>query len=535
MPVQFTGPMDEPEQHSKQSSGKSLVIKIVVAVVAVIALLFLEENWRGANSWARFKRHWEAKGESFEYSHFVPPPVPDEQNFAMAPIVASSYLSLIDKNGHELQPHDTSVVNRLSMRLVRTDSRETPANGNWAKGTMTDLAAWQLYYRAAIRTNRELPVATNEFPVAAQWQSPAQDVLLALSRYDSVIEELRAAAELPYSRFPLEYDKDDPAAIFLPHLAALKSSSQVLQLRAIAELQLGQSDKAAADTQLIFRLIEASHNEPFLISHLVRIVMVNMALQPIYEGLADRKWSDAQLVALDSELAKLDFLADYQRSMRSEAVYTARMLDYLQRTRRIGDYWAMFNGSGTIVDQVINHLFPLVPTGWFRQNKISFAKFYLQDCLPAADPQKREFFPQIARQAATNLDQAMAHPNSSNLAMKMLMSPVKNELGDQNRTVRKFAYAQESIDLARIAVALERFRLAQGKYPDSLDRLKPQFMAEVPPDLIGGQPLKYRLTNGAFILYSIGWNEKDDGGISAVKSGSADSDDGDWVWQYPSK
>lgn len=527
--------MDESEQHSKQRSGKFLVIKIIVAIVALIALFFIEENWRAANSWTRFKRQWEAKGESFEYSHFVPPHVPDDQNFAMTPIVASSYSSLIDKNGHEIQPYDTSVVNRLSLRLVRADDWKIPANGNWAKGTMTDLAAWQLYYRAAIRTNRDLPVATNEFPVAAQWQSPAQDVLLALSRYDSAIEELRTAAKLPDSRFPLEYDKDDPASILLPHLAALNGCSQMLQLRAVAELQLGQSDKATADTQLIFRLIDASHEEPFLISHLVRVVMVNMALQPIYEGLADHKWSDAQLVALDSDLAKLDFLADYQRSMRSEAVYTGRMLDYLQRTRRIGAYWAMFNAGGTTVDQIINRLFPLVPSGWFRQNKISFAKFYLQDCLPAADPQKREFFPQIARQAATNLDQAMDHPNSSNLAMKMLISPVKNQLGDQNSTVRKFAYAQESADLARVAIALERFRLARGKYPESLDQLAPQFMSEVPNDLIGGQPLKYRLTNGAFVLYSIGWNEKDDGGISAVKSATPDSDDGDWVWQYPSK
>jgi len=69
-------------------------------------------------------------------------------------------------------------------------------------------------------------------------------VLLALSKYDPAIEELRQASELPASRFPLEYDKEDPTGILLPHLAALKRCSQVLQLRAIAELQNGQSDKA---------------------------------------------------------------------------------------------------------------------------------------------------------------------------------------------------------------------------------------------------------------------------------------------------
>src|SRR5579871_4331287 len=110
----------------------------------------------------------------------------------------------------------------------------------------------------------------------------------------------------------------------------------------------------------------------------------------------------------------------------------------------------MFKDYESGSDQILVSIFPVLPSGWFRLNKISFAKFYLQDCLPAADPQKREFLPRVAGQAATNLDQSIAHPNSGNLAMKLLMSPVKNWLGDQNSTVRKFAYAQTSVNLARV-------------------------------------------------------------------------------------
>jgi type II secretory pathway pseudopilin PulG len=103
--------------------------------------------------------------------------------------------------------------------------------------------------------------------------------------------------------------------------------------------------------------------------------------------------------------------------------------------------------------------------------------------------------------------------------------------------VRKFAYAQESVDLARVAIALERYRLAHGAYPESLDALSPQFIAKLPHDVINGQPLHYRRTSdGQFILYSVGWNEKDDGGEVAFKQdGSVDISTGDWVWRYPSK
>jgi hypothetical protein len=65
-------------------------------------------------------------------------------------------------------------------------------------------------------------------------------------------------------------------------------------------------------------MVEALRTEPILISHLVRIAVVNITLQPVWEGLADHRWSDEQLRALDQELSKLDFLLDYRLSMRGE-------------------------------------------------------------------------------------------------------------------------------------------------------------------------------------------------------------------------
>ena len=92
---------------------------------------------------------------------------------------------------------------------------------------------------------------------------------------------------------------------------------------------------------------------------------------------------------------------------------------------------------------------------------------------------------------------------------------------------------------------MERYRLAHGEYPESLDALAPQFIAKVPHDIINGQPLHYRRevnapspsgygdAGGQFVLYSVGWNEKDDGGEVAFTKGWVDIYAGDWVWKYP--
>ena len=92
---------------------------------------------------------------------------------------------------------------------------------------------------------------------------------------------------------------------------------------------------------------------------------------------------------------------------------------------------------------------------------------------------------------------------------------------------------QADVDLARVGCALERYRLAHaGQYPESLDALAPQFIDPLPHDIINGGPLHYRRTDdGRFVLYSVGWNETDDGGQIAVnKAGRREIDKGDWVW-----
>ena len=99
----------------------------------------------------------------------------------------------------------------------------------------------------------------------------------------------------------------------------------------------------------------------------------------------------------------------------------------------------------------------------------------------------------------------------------------------------KFAFAQSSLDRARVACALERYRLAHGEFPATLDALSPQFIAKLPHNIINGEPLHYRRKDaGHFLLYSVGWNGSDEGGI-VVRNETPyhkvpDLEKGDWVW-----
>jgi hypothetical protein len=492
----------------------------------LIALFYAEEDWRGKHDWEKFKREWVVKGEHFDFASVIPESVPDDQNFALTPVVASSYSYILTRNGEKIpgEKRDTRLMNRLDFDLGDVDLK-TNGIGNWAKGTTSDLKPWQTLYR-------ELATKTNLFEIPAQPQSPATDVLLALGKFDPTVEELRQAGLLPESRFPLNYATENPATILIPHLAELKRTALLLQLRAIAELQTDQTEKSLDDVKLMLRLAGSVRTEPFLISHVVRIAILQIALQPVYEGLAERKWSDKQLVALDSALAKFDFLADYGVAIRGERGLDVAGIEYIRRSHN--RFRTLTDLSGERDGFQMNMAAIALcagPSGWFYQNELHFCQFYNKWYLPVADDKNQRVSLAAVHAAGNKIYPETNHRTPGKLLEAWLLPALNN-------MVEKFAYVQSSINLARVAIALERYRLTRGEFPVSLDALAPQLMEEIPHDVFNGLPLKYRRINdGQFVLYSIGWNGKDDGGNVAFRKNSenVDINQGDWVWRYPAR
>lgn len=512
-------------------------------LVTLIALAYAEEDLRGKYDWDNYKHEWEAKGVKFDFDDFVPAPVPDDQNFAMSPVWIARIKYLWQKEpekakvwyGDRVNDDDVAKFSDLMPitpgALVGSYWADhlppTPDQpGGWTLGRLADLKPWQSYYR-----NLEEKTPAAQISITPRPQSPAADVLLALSKFDPAIEQLRQDSQRPYSRFPVQYETEPPGDILLPHLAAVKQCSEVLQLRALAELQNGQTDKAFDDIKLILRLVNSIRTEPFIITHLVRMAMVQIAIQPIYEGLAEHQWTDAHLVGLDSELAKLNFPADYEFSVGLELAAHDKTFQWLEEKR--SRCWALFDIYGESGQSFGRgwtpyHLaaaFYLAPKGWFYQADILLAR-QQRYWLSVVEDGKHPLVSPAKVPQASKAVKAMYKSHSHFYFLSQFFN------FDLSNYARRTAFAQESVDLTRIAIALERCHLAVGGCPDSLDMLAPKYMPEIPADIINGQPLHYRLTSdGHFILYSVGWNEKNDGGIAY----RGNTERGDWVWRYPQK
>ena len=94
---------------------------------------------------------------------------------------------------------------------------------------------------------------------------------------------------------------------------------------------------------------------------------------------------------------------------------------------------------------------------------------------------------------------------------------------------------KKRIDYARgrLAAALQEVFVKLAKRPELLEGVREEraFLLRLAYnlgiDIIDGEPLKYhRTADGRFVLYSVGWNGKDDGGVAGKSI-----EESDWVWQ----
>lgn len=87
-------------------------------------------------------------------------------------------------------------------------------------------------------------------------------------------------------------------------------------------------------------------------------------------------------------------------------------------------------------------------------------------------------------------------------------------MGDRFRGV---GAALASIRTLDAALAVERYRLAHGgRPPGALADLVPSFLPAIPVDPYSGTPIKYSVTAGRYVVYSVGPDEKDNGGADIV-------------------
>jgi hypothetical protein len=551
----------------------------IVALKMAFLVFCIEESWRGPRVWENYKHELEAKGEMFDWDAIIPPRVPDSQNFFSAPMMSAWFIKpsgkIIVTNdlAKRLNCTNTSAPVEIAMLTIgppgaQPDSASgdvrlqfnDPQSRRRAKELIQNLAAPSVFGARGVDTlvagplsaNPIKPVriflnvdkqptirdlivffgdnnnsmsgpltirsaGTNSFHVLTSF-CMASDYLKWSDQFGGDFALIREAVKRPYAR--LDGDYSYPPTMPIPNFVAVRAVSQMLAQRAQCYLLLGQPDKALQELTLLNNLRRVLEGEPAgkpmtLVSAMINVAVTGLYVNTIADGFQLHAWKEHQLVALQKQLEEVNLAPFVREAFHDEQVSHWRIWQPLMarfETRRIP--------NATLWEKIKNLRPPNIMRGFFYFNAVNAVKME-QGVVDSIDVAQNIVLPQKLAEFQREVDALGRH-----FAPYKLLAAIAVPNG--TKAVQTFAFNQTKANEAQIVCALEHYRLVHGKYPETLGDLTPQFIEKLPHDIIGGQSLKYRRTNdGNFVLYSIGWNEKDDGGQFC----SNPYDKGDWGWQ----
>jgi|GEM_PF-613584 len=521
----------------------------MICLITLIIAFYTVENVRAKFAWSKHVKELESKGISTNYKDYIPPEIPDDENLAKIPMFAvfEHDFEPLEKKRYPWDRGKT-IWKDPTWGPIKTLSYTYDSNygindsmGNWWNGKLSDLSFWQIYYRGTnsltmeLTDHRHQPLvedermlrvwneSTNTFPYPEQPGIPAKDVVYALKKFDPIWDTLKQSTkDRPSARFDLHYE--ELYACLLPHLSHIKHAHQYGKLRATAELHAGEHKEGTESIIMMLQLIKALETESFLISYLVTVADFQITLHPVWEGTIHHLFDINDLETISKHLADMTFIPQAKQALGMErAVHIAE----INRVSKHRSYFERISGTtgrdetnwpGPWTFETYIHL---APKGWITRNVISFSDNLtkLEEALNSWEAGDTKAFGQLKQSYETSSTRPITVYN----ALKKFL-----EFGHIN-VLSKALRAEATVNIAKTAVALERYYLNQSAYPESLSELVPQFLPEVPVDPIDLQPLRYqKMPNNQFKLYSIGANETDDGGEIPK-----DNNKGDWVWRWP--
>jgi hypothetical protein len=352
----------------------------------------------------------------------------------------------------------------------------------------------------------------------------AADYLAWTQPEEADFDVMRQGLRRPFARMEGDYQRPHERPI--PNFVLMRKVAQMLAQRAQCYLLLGQSEAAwheLAPVRALCRVLEGkpASNAPTLVEAMIDVAITGLYTSIIQDGLRLHVWREPELAAMQQQLEEVNFVPLLNRSFKAQRAATCRTFE-TSSPAELKKLFAFGGQQQAFLDRLKDPTYLLItfaPRGWIYQNMCVGAPRE-QVLIEALDVPNNQVFSGKLDDIAGQLGAASRHSSPySFLAAAALPNFVKaTQTMARNQTLANEAY---------VACGLERYRLAHGQYPETLEALVPQFAANLPRDVIGGQPLIYhRTAQGRFVLYSVGWNERDDGGVPGKTAG-----EGDWVWQ----
>jgi hypothetical protein len=368
------------------------------------------------------------------------------------------------------------------------------------------------------------------------------------------------AEKTNFESYEQEHDPDGileggSTEILLPHVQEIRKVARLLHLDTRLAILEGDSDRVVGNVEAVLGLANQIADTPILVNALVAGAVGSIGFNQLEEVITtDPEFlSQAKLARLQKHLEQLN--------IRSWLDYKGEHLliqDMVQRC-----YTDDGNGDGQItaagmrflnsgylsgLDRNSEHAFE--NNGFVKFARSAMAPTSLFTCATRKEVLGKadEIFDQIAADQELpfwesrnskidgwkDIDGYLKEHQTEHVLLYRVMPSVK-----QVRNVIERTCARKNGVI--LALAMHRFHARHQKWPKSASDLSPKYLKEIPIDILTGKPLHFKVVDDQSLVYSVGLDHDDDGGVDAtknrkriersdIKPGPKDAEfEGDWI------
>ena len=332
-----------------------------------------------------------------------------------------------------------------------------------------------------------------------------------LGAFQPSLVEARKVTKLPQGRFKITYSLDyfSTTLNFPSETAAIE---HLLALDVLIQAQDGKSQQAMESTLASFNIARSIREIPFVISYYHQIKIYIKSIRNLEQTIAlgePSKDSLSQFQSLLENEASFPMFLAIAKANRADNYAT---LSYLKKDKDIiktlQKYFDLKTDEATATKLVLEE--PNI-LSWLLKYTTSLVAIAN---LPHQDQQK------AVTELALKLNEK---PN-----LRKIFPPFIVNIGiESNRYLAM-------LNCAITGLAIERYRITNGKWPRKLDELVPEYLAKLPTDPFNGEPLLVGTIPGGLVIYSVGSDLQDNNGlIDDSNSNKEGTDIGFRLWEVP--
>lgn len=398
----------------------------------------------------------------------------------------------------------------INKQLAKIRAAGLPANGEelnhwYAAVSESQNAALVLTQAFALRRDysdsRSNLINDFKLPKRGEALAPEQIELLKgyLALNEARLKKADQALTLPASRYPIDYTM--LMNTLLPHLAWLDDIAELHQYAALIEMDSGSTLSGATNIVTMLALARTLDNEPCLISQYVRLKIFGRAFTTL-----ERRMSAGLLDASEIRSLTEAFRQTTITNMTALALIgdRAMFIPYFRMTRAEN---ARLNSRNAGEEPKTDSPLPCHGPAILRligYYELDFGTFLIG--MSKAITASSNAPPKNLRASAYFARVGEESTKRRRVLSGLIFSNYANSWRRENEGVAQ-------LWLALTALAIEHFHNDTNKFPESLEELVPGYLGEVPEDPFTGIELEYRRTEKGYLLYSVGPDREDNGGL----------------------